>query len=173
MNLLIRKVINLKKRNLFPLFLFAFIILFMATGYSFFSTSLSFQGTAEITGEWDILITDIEAISICEGCDAGIPSYTDTTMNFSAKLNKPGDSITYEITVQNNGNLDAVLNNTIFKEGKDSSEAISYETSPLAYELKAHENTTFTVQVKYNEDTIENPKEKTSTISGFIEYIQK
>ena len=37
-----------------------FVILAMAVGYSAFATQLSINGTAEIVGEWNVKISNIE-----------------------------------------------------------------------------------------------------------------
>ena len=85
------------------------VILAMAVGYSAFATQLTLNGTAEITGVWDVRIVNIEAQEVSEGCDSGEPQYTNTSATFDAKLEKPGDSINYVITIKNAGTIDATL----------------------------------------------------------------
>ena len=53
------------------------VILLMAVGYSAFATQLNINGTAEITGEWNVKITNIVTQEISEGCDDGDPQYDD------------------------------------------------------------------------------------------------
>ena len=149
------------------------VILLMAVGYSAFATHFDINGTAEITGEWDVKITNIETQEISEGCDDGNPQYTNTTATFNAKLKKPGDIVTYAITVTNAGTIDAKLNNVLFKEEDGGSEAISYETTPLMSTLKSGEESTFLVKLKYNQETTEVPEIKTKTITGIVEYVQE
>ncbi len=116
---------------------FLFIIILMAVGYSTFATELSINGTAEITGTWDVRITDIKALAVSENCSAGAPTFTDTSVNFFAKLNKPGDEITYQVTIKNLGTIDAELQSVVFLEEKDGIEAINYTTTSLDHDLNA------------------------------------
>ena len=149
------------------------VILAMSVGYSTFVTQISLSGTAEIIGEWNVKVTSVAAEQVSEGCDCGEPQYTNTTVSFDAKLLKPGDSITYVITIQNAGTIDAVLSNVIYKEIEGGSPAISYTTSELKSELAAGETTTYNVTIEYNKDTTEVPSVKTKSITGIVEYAQK
>ena len=149
------------------------VILIMSVGYSTFATQLTLNGTAQIIGEWNVKITDIETMDISEGCDAGDIQFTNTTVAFNAKLKKPGDVITYVITIENAGTIDATLENVTFaSDEKNGSPAIMYETTELASSLLAGEKTTFTVTVKYDPNCSEVPDVKTKTITGIIEYVQ-
>ena len=147
------------------------VISVMAVGYSAFATQLSVNGTAEIIGEWDVKIVGVEAQDISEGCEAGTPQYTNTSVTFDAKLVKPGDSISYKVTIENAGTIDATLGTVIFKES-DGSPAINYITTELQQSLKAGETTSFTVTVEYLSKTTEVPSVKTKQITGIVEYVQ-
>ena len=149
------------------------VILLMAVGYSTFATQMTIEGTAEITGIWDVKITNIEVKTISEGCDAGEPQYTNTKATFYAKLQKPGDSITYAVTIQNAGTINARLSEVIFKSNDDSgSSAISYSTTTLAATLNAGEQTVIEITITYDSTITEVPDVKTKTITGTIEYVQ-
>ncbi len=108
------------------------------------------------------------------GCDAGKPTFTNTVANFSSKLVKPGDSITYEITIQNAGTINAVLSSATFQEDTENgSPAINYETTEPASSLPAGQETKFTITVSYDQETSQIPEIKTKTITGIIEYEQE
>ena len=149
------------------------VISIMAVGYSAFATQLTLNGTAEITGIWDVKIINIEAQSVSDGCDPGDPQYTNMSATFDAKLKKPGDSITYIVTIKNAGNIDASLGTVVFKEDDNGSPAISYKTTELDHELKAGEETSFSVRILYDPKCTEEPAIKTKSIMGIIEYVQK
>ncbi len=150
------------------------VISLMAIGYSTFATQLNISGTAEIVGEWNVKITNIEVKELSDGCDAGKLQYTNTTATFNAKLKKPGDVITYEITIQNAGTIDATLNSAIFTpDNENGSPAIIYETTDPSQTLNAGDITTFTVTVKYDEKLTSVPEVKTKQLTGVIEYVQK
>ena len=116
-------------------------------------------------------IFDVEVESVSTGCDAGTPTFTNTTLSFDAKLNKPGDEITYKVTVANKGTIDATLNNVIFTEG-EGSDAINYTTTNLANDLAVNEETSFFIIVTY-EDVDIPPTDTTKSLTGMIEYVQK
>ena len=108
------------------------VILTMAVGYSALVTDIPINGSAEIIGEWNVRITNIEAKDVSEGCDAGDIQFTNTSATFNAKLKKPGDYITYLITIENAGTIDATLNSITFTPEEDGSPAIIYEkTDPI------------------------------------------
>ena len=101
-----------------------FAVLIMSVGYATFATKLTINGTAEIVGNWNIKIVGIEAIEVSEGADPGTPEYTDTTATFYAKLKKPEDKITYLITIENAGTLDAKLLDATFNCEEDEKQKI-------------------------------------------------
>ena len=150
------------------------VVLVMAVGYSTFATQLTINGVAEITGEWDVRITGVEAQNVSNDCNAGEPTFTNTTVNFNAELAKPGDSIDYLITIKNEGNLDAHLDDIVFlADETNGSPAIKFSTTNLASDLLAGETTTLTVKVKYDQNYTEVPSIKTKSIMGIINYVQE
>ncbi len=148
------------------------IILTMSFAYSALASKLTLNGVAGIVNGWDVRITNVKVQSASKGCDAGIPQYTNSSVTFNSKLSKPGDEIVYLITIKNAGTIDAVLNNVIFKQKKESEDLV-YSTTELSKELNAGDETTFSVKIEYNLDTNKIQKVKTNTITGIIEYVQK
>ena len=150
------------------------VILVMAVAYSAFATNLTINGQSEITGEWDVRIIAIQAQEVSDGCDAGKPQFTNTSATFNAKLEKPKDKVTYLITIENAGTIDAVLDSTTFTADEENgSPAIIYTNTTPDESLAAGEQTTLTVTVTYDENTKEVPSIKTKTITGIIEYVQE
>ena len=148
-------------------------IIIMSIGYASFATNLSIQGTSQITGQWDIRITDVTVQEASPGSDPGAPTFTNTSVSFDAKLAKPGDSISYLVTIQNNGSIDAELGGIVFIEEIEGSDAISYTLTKPDDELKSGQTTTFTITVTYKLSTTEMPETKTKSITGTIEYVQE
>ncbi len=161
------------KNKKFIIIFFLATIILMAVGYSTFATDFTINGVTEIKGEWDVRITNITAIQVPDGCDAGTPTFTNDSINFSAKLNKPGDEIIYEVTIENLGTIDAELQTIIFTEEIDGIEEINYTTSELKKDLNVGDSTTFNIMVTYVKDTKEIPDIKTKTLTGIIQYVQK
>jgi len=96
-----------KKKNMIIGGLLALIFL-MSVGYAAFASNLTINGTAN-TSSWIIKITNIREKTHTGGADTVSTSYTDLSASFSSTLTKPGDSVTYEVTVENQGNIDASL----------------------------------------------------------------
>ena len=149
------------------------IIIAMAVAYSTFATQLNINGQSKIVGEWNVKIIGVSTENISTGCDAGTPKYSNTKATFNAKLQKPGDTITYVITIKNAGTIDASLNNVNFTpDDTNGSPAISYEITNPDNLLKAGTQTTCIVKVIYNKEITEVPSIKTKKIEGTIEYVQ-
>ena len=99
-----------KKRNIIIGSLCCLLV-FMATGYAFLKQVLNINGTASLTGDWKIRISDIsvhEVVGTASNIEDKL-SYTDTEATFGGNLVKPGDKIVYKVTVVNEGSIDAVL----------------------------------------------------------------
>ena len=161
----------MKNTKNFMIITLLIVMLLMAVGYSTFATQLKLKGTSEVIGEWDVRIINIEAQKVSEGCNPGNPEYTMTTAKFNAKLVKPGDSITYVITIKNEGTIDATLTDVVFFERETPSE-INYTTTEFDHSLKAGEQTQLSVIVEYIFESNKLPETRTKDIIGVIQYMQ-
>ena len=167
-----RQRFNTKQRNYIILGLCS-ILLVMAAGYAAFRTQLTINGTSNITSEFKVLITDIQSRNVVGRAEnVEVPSHTETTATFKTNLYLPGDSITYDVTVENQGSIDAVLK-TIQKSDSNNN-AIIFETSGIqeGEVLKASESTVFSVTVSYNASTTSQPSNITSDLEVTLDYEQ-
>lgn len=149
------------------------ILLIMVVGYAAFASQLKINGTSSITSNWKVLITDITSKNIVGSASNAIePTHTDTTATFKTSLEKPGDSITYDITVTNNGTLDAVLKN--IEINTTNSEVILFESSGLKQGdvLITNTNDILTIKVTYNPNITSQPENTTSNIEVTLNYEQ-
>ena len=166
-----------KKRNII-IGALCCLLVFMGIGYAILSQTLNISGTANMRGTWDIKITDISEASRTGKADPGTPtiSTNGVSASFEANLWMPGDSITYNITVKNNGNIDAALKELVpsvengVQQVKFSNNAVQGKV------LRQSESYTFQVSVVFDEDATEIPQDsKTNppkyTISlTFVQY---
>ncbi len=167
-----RQRFNTRQRNYIILGLCS-ILLVMAAGYAAFRSQLTINGTSNITSDWKVLITDIQSRNVVGRAEnAEEPSHTETTATFKTNLYLPGDSITYDVTVENQGSIDAVLK-TIQKSDSNNN-AIIFETSGIQEGeiLKASESTVFSVTVSYNASTTSQPSNITSDLEVTLDYEQ-
>ena len=150
------------------------IVLFMAVGYASFSQSLTINGTAVVESTWDIKITDITVVGFTgSATNAEGPQVTNnTTAIFKTNLVSPSDSMTYEVTVANDGSIPARLNKLTVTD--ENNPAILFEITGISENdvLGEHSNTTFTVKVSYNKDVTSQPADIDSTLNVTLDYVQ-
>jgi len=146
---------------------------FMAVGYSILMTDLKIIGGANITSTWDVRITGILSVKT-EGSAYNLeePTFTQNTAKFKVVLINPGDTMTYKVTIKNQGTLTAVLNSmNITTSGSD---AIIYEVSGIkdGDTLEAGQSIVVNVEAKYNPNVIADPEESMKTLKVGLEWIQ-
>lgn len=157
-------------------------VLFIGIGYAALRQTLIINGTGSIgDATWNVQITDISDGTLNGATDVAPPSSTATSATFSANLQYPGASATYEISIANTGSIAAKLESIT---GVDTANAA--EPSQIQFEVTgvkvgdtlAATNGTATaiVTVKWvagegeNSDVIPETKTKTATIN--LNYVQ-
>ena len=167
-----RRKFNTRQRNYIILGLCS-ILLIMAAGYAAFRTQLTINGTSNISSEWKVLITDIQSSVLAgEATDAEEPSHTETTATFKTNLVSPGDSMQYDITVENQGDIDAVLES--IDVNTSDNEAILFETTGIKRgdKLLPDESDILTVIVTYNPEITDQPSNLNATVTVTLNYVQ-
>ena len=162
-----------RKRNIIIVSLLA-VLAIMTIGYAAFSTQLEIKGTSNIDSRWEVKIIAISAgTPVGTAENAVAPSYTDTTANMNVNLYAPGDSMTYEITIQNNGTLDAVLNS--ITENNSNNPAIKFEIAGIKEgdTLLAGETTKMTVKISYDSNVTGQPENTSADYTLTLNYTQK
>lgn len=164
-----------KKNILIGVLLFAIIA--MSVGYAAFATTLNINGTATISGEWDVEITEISSEKIGNASDNSSPSYNSTTATFDTILTSPNDAMIYTITIENKGSIDATLNDISFSSGQESdSDAIKYSIISQPEKdsiLVPGATATVSIRVEYDPTVTITTNNKTKTFTSTIEYVQK
>lgn len=146
------------------------VIVGMAVGYAALSQALVINGTANITTEWKILFTNIEAGTLTGAENKTSPSFTATTATFDVNLLYPGATAEYIVTVANQGNINAVLTSVdgISEANAAAPTEITYTIDAQANDaLVAGEEKTYKVTVSWDasSETIPETKSKTATIT--------
>ena len=159
------------------------IVFVMAVGYAAFAQQLTINGTASVTSAWQVELTDIEATSTNatgtdvpsadSGADGGTALINSSTAQFKADLKSPGDSVTYTVTVENKGNINAQVKSIEFTEGDDGA-PISYAYTGINQgdPLNASDSTTFTVTVTYDDTVESQPTTLNNTLTMHVNYEQ-
>ena len=149
------------------------VVVLMGIGYAAFASQLRINGTSSISSNFSVLITDITSGSIVGGAsNASEPTHTNTTATFSTNLESPGDSITYTITVANQGTIDATL--TGIEVNTNNNPAIEFTTSGISEgdNLLQSQTDELYVTVKYSDSVTSQPAITNSTITVTLNYEQ-
>ena len=119
-------------------------IITMAIGYATLSQQLKVNGTANISGDWDVRMTNItegtpsNSTGVASTATNVIPAVIESskTANFSVAFKTPGDTMEYDITVSNSGSLDAKLTNVIVAATDDEGGDLGLtEVNGINYEV--------------------------------------
>ena len=162
-----------KKRNIIIGALCSLLV-FMGIGYAILSQTLNISGIANMKGNWNVKITNMELLSENKtGRAVEVShSFTDTTATFTADLYMPGDSIEYRVTVENQGNIDAVLK-SITPTTTNRSEGIKFSHSEIDNTvLTAGKTITFTMKVEFLEDATSIPNVENVSYNLELVYVQ-
>ncbi len=166
-------MIKRKRNNIIIGSLLAMVFL-MAVGYAVFSTALNISGMGSISSSWNIRITNVEVSNIVGDASDGVgTTWEDLTATINSNLVSPGDSITYDVTVRNDGSIDAVLTDINLTESTNP--AISFSTSNLTEgtELGSGEEAILKVTVTYNNSVTSQPEDTSADLSVTLTYEQK
>ena len=118
-----------KKFMITSLCIAAFLTL--GIGYAILTTGLNISGTAQITSNWKILFTSVEEKEMTNAITNTKEISGLTTLTLDVQLQQPGASATYDVVVENQGDLDAMLTAI---NGVD--EANSQSPLPIKVELQ-------------------------------------
>ena len=149
------------------------VVFVMAVGYAAFATTLTINGTAEITSNWHVGF-DMEkdedvpgVVTATKTTGTTDPSGTVTYSNdqnatINATLIQPGDKVTFTLTIENYGNIDAQLNTPVVSlngEGSDENpddlivkkgNIIFTVTAPSPTTIAEGETATMTVTAEFD-----------------------
>lgn len=174
----------MKNKNSLIIALLA-VVLVMAVGYAAFSTSLTINGTATTSSTWNVhldhttsgyntaySITPATGYTLTASEASPTMTVTDSTATLTTNLKQPGDSVTFTLTVKNEGSLPAKLSSYTLKvkltgtgstessyRDENSTDAIIYSVSGLTVNstIAAGSSTTFTVTATYRAGVASQP----------------
>ena len=148
-------------------------VLVMTTGYAAFGSNLNIVGTAT-TKDWKVDITSIsEGVASGTARNVDTPDFNATTASFNVVLVKPGDSMEYDITISNTGNINAVVDSIDVAGDTTATEGIKYTVTGVEQGTKLDAQSTNTVHVKVEwvgeQQNVENT---TKSITVTVNYVQ-
>jgi len=151
-------------------------VAFLTVGYGITAAQLDLRraSTSIIDSKWDVAVTKIESPEVVGWGENISFSMNGTSAKFKTKLETKMDSVLYNVTVTNNGNVDVILDN--FVQNPDMDEYVIYSVTGLSNEivLKAKTSLTFQVTARFT-DTAVVPEEDFSKITEsllVLNYVQ-
>ena len=149
------------------------LICIMAIAFAAFSTTLNINGTSSIESNWKVVFTNIQELSKTNGVTINnTPTASGTTATFDVSLESPGDAIEYQITVENQGTLDAIIED--INASETGSDAIKFEISNIRIGdiLLKQESTTFKIKISYDNSITSQPEKTNNKLTVNIDYAQ-
>ena len=184
----------MKKKNWVVIAL-CIAIVGMGIGFAALAQNLQINATANITGEWDVRIIDIQLVDAA-WTNANASTFDGTSATFETGLASPGAYAYYQIRVENFGNIDAILSSITGLTAVNSTAPleIQFEVDGVGYNdnwgnvtadkdnntdfdhpLAAGETVSIGIRVRWvmpesGETTIPDEKSKTATIN--LNFVQ-
>ena len=149
------------------------LICIMAIAFAAFSTTLNINGTSSIESNWNVVFTNIQELSKTNGVMINTaPTASGTTATFDVSLEKPGDFIEYQITIENQGTLDAIIED--INASETGSDAIKFEIGNIRIGdiLLKQESTTFNIKISYDSSITSQPEKTNNKLTVDIDYVQ-
>ena len=129
------------------------VLVFIAVGYALLTQAIKVGVEGTLNGVWDVYISDIKLKNSTGRAQELNPAYVSNKVNanFEVDLYMPGDSVEYEVTVKNDGNIDATLR-TITTNATNTNEDIRFtHTIKQGEVLKKESETKFTFKIVFDE----------------------
>ena len=159
-----------RKRNI-VIGILCCLLVFMGVIYALLNQRLTLTSQQEIIGEWNIKITNIVPKTPFGRAKDMSHSYTNTTANFEAELYMPGDSIEYEVTVENQGNIKGMVQ-SITPSTTNKSDSVKFSHTEIPNILSPGDVKTFTMKVEIPESSTTIPPVGKIKYSLTIVYAQ-
>ncbi len=135
----------------------------MTIAYSALSSYLTINGTSSITSDFKVIFTDIQEGTMNGANTVKKEITAPTTATFQVNLEKPGSSAEYNVTVQNQGKLDAYLESIegIDEANEKAPTDITFKISGITRytKLQVNESKTFKVIVTFDSLATSLPEE--------------
>ncbi len=144
----VKKIIT--KRKIFTVSI-VLVIFVMSLGYAALSQYIELDGIASIDRSWIVKVTNITNAPTNSATSIS-SNYISNTVTLNANLPASNSTITYTITLENQGNIPAKLNNIEIIEDENTN--ITYEIAGVEEgetTLNPGETNTATVTIKYKE----------------------
>ena len=149
------------------------VVAIMAIGFAAFSTVLNISGTSSIESNWKVVFTNIQEINRSSGITVNRnPVASGTTATFDVNLESPGDFIEYQLTVENQGTLNAIIENIETSETENSALIFEINGIEKGDKLTKGAQTTFNIKISYDSSITTQPENLNKKLTLEINYVQ-
>lgn len=117
------------------------VVLMMSVGFALLSSNLKITATGTTAGDWQVTFASgsLQKVNQTDGV-TDVTAELDSNnleVTINANFEKPGDSLTYKVAVENAGSIDAYLKTVDVTGDEDNTDVIT-----LSYEVKNKEEST-------------------------------
>jgi len=145
----------------------------MAVGYAAFNTTLTITGTSNITSEWNVVFTSITQVSKTSGVTiVSNPVVNGTSATFDVGLALPGDKIVYEITIENKGTINAIIENIVASASDSPAIIFSMEGVNIGDKIPNKTSKTLTVTIEYDKNVTSQPEKTNKVLTVDMTVVQ-
>ena len=129
------------------------VLVFIAVGYALLTQAIKVGVEGTLNGVWDVYISDIKLKNSTGRAQEVNPASVSNKVNanFEVDLYMPGDSVEYEVTVKNDGNIDATLRTVTTNATNTNEDIIFTHTIKQGEVLKKESETKFTFKIVFDE----------------------
>ncbi len=162
-----------KRRKIVIICLFT-ILICMFAGFSLFSSKIEIKGVSSADNNFNVVISDVQekGRTGISSAMSQIPSYTNDTIDFYPFLTSVGDSISYEVTIENKGSVDAKLN--LLTVADENNPAVRFDLSGVNRWdiIKAGDSAVLTVTLYFDESFSGQTVGSIANLKIQFEYMQ-
>ncbi len=149
------------------------LILCVTVAYTSYSITITTNGVATETNDWNLFFKEVKS-SVSENSDVltNNPSITNNrqTIELNPIINTPNSSVTYTVTIENNGLVDAIADKDfIIWDTRKDSPNIHYDVS-FPGDIKKGEEVTFEIRFYSNDIVYEELNDNNETLIGTLNY---
>lgn len=168
------------------------VVFVMAVGYAAFAQQLTINGSAEISSSWNIAFDQsktsgagvIDPVAGLSGgtTPSGIIKYTDGhNATLTATLIQPGDTVTFTLTIQNNGTISADLQDPIvtMSGDEDNSALVARKgniqftvTKPTPTTIGSSQEATMTVKAEFISSATSVGTDTSASVNITVDAVQ-
>ncbi|MDO4974999.1 MAG: InlB B-repeat-containing protein, partial [Alphaproteobacteria bacterium] len=128
------------------------VLCLMTAGYAAFRTQLTVGTTTNINTNWDVEIIDVTSGTTTGNAEnVYTPTWTSLTANMEANVYEKGDSVEYDVTIKNKGDLDAKIDDIVSNIKSDNDAVrITYSGYAKGQVLPKNQQMVVKVKIEYN-----------------------